>query len=338
MYNAGHLTIKSHTEHFEYMYNGSKRKQGGDMMRKIIHTFLSKSLAPLLAIALTACTQGTPVKQVFRPEVQPLKQSQLEDLTLHSQALDKEMKVKVYLPKGYTSDKAFPVLYLIHGYNGHESSWMTSNQIDMVADKLIDAEAIEPLIIVMPSIENSYGLNSAKSYKVVQETPTRAVIGPFEDYLIEDVVDFIDGRYSTIRSKEGRYIGGKSMGGFVALSLGMRHPERFSKIGGHSPALFLPTTNIDPQVVQWVYPSDRIRKERDPLELASAQDLSGMEFYLDCGTEDHYGFAEGVQVLHEKLQEHKVNSTLSLAPGGHDSASYTNNHLEEYLNFYAGKR
>jgi enterochelin esterase-like enzyme len=313
------------------VYNGGKWKMG---LKKMI----KESVLLFVFLLLAACSKGETDRPVIQPSMEPLAQSRMEKLTFHSKSLDTEMNVNVYVPKGYTSTQAYPVLYLIHGYNGNESTWVKSNGIDLVADKLIDAGTIEPLIIVMPAIDNSYGINSANKFRVVQESPARAVMGPFEDYFIQDVVGLVDKRFSTIKNKEGRYIGGKSMGGFVALSLGMRHPDMFSKVGGHSPALFLPSTNIDPGVVAWIFPDEQTRKTRDPLIMAESQELSGVSFYLDCGTEDHYGFAEGVKALHEKLQQKGVDSTLSLGPGGHDSATYTNLHLEEYMSFYAGIR
>lgn len=54
---------------------------------------------------------------------------------------------------------------------------------------------------------------------------------------MKGVVPYIDSKYNTINDRNGRYIGGSSMGGYIALYYGLRHSELFSKIGGHMPSV-----------------------------------------------------------------------------------------------------
>lgn len=123
------------------------------------------------------------------------------------------------------------------------------------------------------------------------------------------------------------------MGGFAAIHLAFRHPDLFSKVGGHSPAIWV---KPDRFMEAWLFPTPDLRKERDPLQLAQTQDLKGLEVYLDCGAEDALRFYEGSELLYKALQQRGVKSQYHLRPGPHGWV-YWQQHFEEYLHFYAGK-
>lgn len=259
----------------------------------------------------------------------PLDNSeQITKLSLASNALNKEMKVNVYLPKGYSDKNKYPVLYIIHGYTGNEDSWMPGLQMDKKADALIDSKEIEPLIIVAPQIDNSYGINSS-----IPNYYSSFHTGMYEDYLYKELIPYIDATYSTISSKEGRYIGGMSMGGWVALHMAFTYVDSFSKVGGHSPAIFL--DGYLGEAMSFVYPTEELRNKRDPLRVAENKDLTSLKVYLDCGAQDSYKFFEGCDKLNEILVSKGVASEYYLNQGEHDGV-YWETHIEEYLKFYAG--
>ncbi|RKP44109.1 esterase [Cohnella endophytica] len=270
----------------------------------------------------------------------PLEASLIQKIKFKSAALDREMRMNVYLPKGYGSQEKYPVLYLIHGYTGDENSWLDGLGVSAAADKLIGEGKIAPLIIVSPEMDNSYGLNSAEEYSVSNPgDPTSTYNGRYEDYLTQDILGYVDGHYSTLASRESRYIGGLSMGGFISLYSAFSHPDLFSKVGGHSPALFLDdwsTTRGEYGLKAFLYPSDAERNSRDPLILAESADLSKLKVYLDCGDQDGYKFYEGTEKLDRILKSRGVSSEYHPNKGNHDDA-YWKSHLEEYLIFYAGQ-
>jgi enterochelin esterase-like enzyme len=150
------------------------------------------------------------------------------------------MEVNIYLPKGYSEQNKYPVLYMFHGYSSSEDTWMPGLQLDVKASELIEAGKINPLIIVCPDMENSYGINSSPTYSVIGGSNRNNNLsqGMFEDYFIKELIPFIDANYSTDARRESRYTGGLSMGGFISIYLAFSHPDLFSKVGGHSPALF----------------------------------------------------------------------------------------------------
>lgn len=289
----------------------------------------------ILAIGWTACSVMVGCSNGDRPAKaeastdSPIRSAtvsespRVQKVTFRSEALGKDMRFNVYLPPDYDSSKRYPVLYLIHGYTGDEDDWMPGLGIDEAAEELLREGKIDPLIIVSPQIDNSYGFNSASE-------------GNYGDYIDQDLIPYVDDHFSTMGTKEGRYIGGLSMGGWVALYHAFAHPELFSKAGGHSPAIWMDDWADTGGLKNWIYPTEEARKLRDPYWLADTADLSGMSVYLDCGDEDSYKFYEGAEALNAKLQSKGVRSEYHPGPGGHDG-EYWSGHAKDYLLFYAGK-
>lgn len=86
------------------------------------------------------------------------------------------------------------------------------------------------MIIVCPNLDNSRGINASNEYKEVQGKYGTVHLGLYEDYLIKEIIPYIDKNYKTICNRENRYIGGISSGGYIALHNGLRHQDLFSKI------------------------------------------------------------------------------------------------------------
>lgn len=255
--------------------------------------------------------------------IQIASSSQVLKKKFYSRSLAQNMNFNIYLPNGYNKKNKYPVLYLIHGYSDNEDKWMPNLQLNEQADLLIENERIVPLIIVMPQIDNSFGINTDK----VMNQSDAFTAGLYEDYLYKDLIPYIDKNYSTIKNKDGRFIGGLSMGGWAALHLAFIHTDMFSKVGGHSPAF------ID---ASWLYPTFDIRTRRDPIKLASEKDLTSLKVYLDCGDKDSFKFYEGCNQLYTILQSNGVTSEYHLNDGEHND-TYWKKNSEKYLLFYAGK-
>jgi enterochelin esterase-like enzyme len=275
-------------------------------------------------------TAGTSTS-ISTAEKTQVDSSTLLKITFDSKALNKKMKVNIYLPKGYSNQIKYPVLYMIHGYTGNQDSWMPGLEMEKKADGLINSNKIAPIIIVAPQIDNSYGINTIKDSSKSSSLNSLFDAGQYEDFLSKELISYIDKNYSTIQSREGRYIGGMSMGGWVALHMAFAHLDLFSKVGGHSPALLI---NSPGNAIAWVYPTKELRKERDPMQVAQDKDLKSLKIYLDCGKQDLRN--EGCNSLYKILQSKGVDSQYHLSEGAHDGAYWSTN-IEKYLIFYAGK-
>lgn len=259
--------------------------------------------------------------------------SRIEQVRLSSSALNRDMTLSVYLPPGYVPDVRYPVLYALYGYGGTHASWFDYLSIDDVADRLIREGRLQPLLIASPDYGNSFGVNSSAEDG---HDPGTVSIGRYEDYLIREVVPYVDSRYSTMDDKSRRYVGGASMGGYAALYLGFSYPDLFGKVGAHSAALWTySASDLYTDQRDWLYASEALRAKRDPFKLISADKLAGMQVYLDAGEADP--LAEQDQALYEALKSQGIDAVWSPAPGGHD-AGYWSSQLERYLLFYAGKK
>lgn len=121
------------------------------------------------------------------------------------------VKFNIILPDNYvTSDRRFPVLYLLHGYGGHYSDWCERTRI-------VDYAKSYDEIIVMPEGKNGWYVNNYTNPKM-----------QWENYMIEDLIPYVDAHYRTVAMREGRAIAGLSMGGYGAMFLGLKHHEMFA--------------------------------------------------------------------------------------------------------------
>jgi enterochelin esterase-like enzyme len=291
------------------------------------------ALGALLAGALAACGGGAGTVTAAPSATPAFAAGAIEHVAVSSAALERSMPAAVYLPPGYLPQSRYPVLYLFYGYGGNVDSYFDAwLAINRTADRLIAAQAIEPLIIVVPDYANSFGVNTTVAQAA---NSAGGSIGPYEDYLIKELMPFIDSRYSTDARRERRYVGGISMGGFAALHLGLRHTAMFSKVGGHSAALWN-YSGFDQFFGQrdWLYATPELRAQRDPLLLAATADLNGVRFYLDVGNGDRL-YTE-VDAMYQALQARGADVQMRSASGGHDGA-YWGSQLENYLLFYSRK-
>lgn len=138
--------------------------------------------------------------------------------------------IPVYLPPGYdaATDRRYPVIYWLHGFGGiglagvNRGLWVPS--LPELMDRVI-REGAPAAILVMPNGATRYGgsqyLNSSAT-------------GQYEDYVVHDLVAYIDHRYRTKPDAAHRGVVGKSSGGYGALVLAMRNPEIFGGVASHS--------------------------------------------------------------------------------------------------------
>lgn len=155
--------------------------------------------------------------------------------------------IVIYLPTGYeSSDKVYPVIYLLHGFGGSERSFVDEvgeNFAVFLLDNMIENNVLKEVIIVMPNAKNKYG----GSYYLNSE-----LIGNYEDYVAKEIVDYIDSNYRTIEDRDARAIAGASMGGYGGITLAMKYPETFSAVAVLSPPLGFDvmTEKIIPEILK----------------------------------------------------------------------------------------
>jgi len=149
---------------------------------------------------------------------------------LHSPALEGNLlgdspdrSVTIYLPPGYEEhpDTRYPVVYLLHGITQTDRTFAESSRIRASADALIDGQAIYPMIVVIPNANNRY---TGSQYV------NSVVTGNWEDFIAEELVEYVDATYRTISDRTARGIAGYSMGGTGAMRPAMRHPDVYGAV------------------------------------------------------------------------------------------------------------
>ncbi len=138
--------------------------------------------------------------------------------------------IAVYLPPNYsTSGKKYPVLYFLPGYGDDYDTY--GSMFKMLMDKLLASGKANEMIVICINGKNrfhgSFYVNSP-------------VIGNWQDFIVKDVIPYVDGNFRTIKSAKGRGIAGHSMGGFGVLNLVMNCPGIFDSAYSMSPGIFAP--------------------------------------------------------------------------------------------------
>jgi len=223
----------------------------------------------------------------------------LEMIEYESKTVGTTRKMNVYTPPGYSKNKKYPVLYLLHGIGGDETEWERFAHPDILLDNLIaDGKAV-PMIIVMPN--GRAQKNDRAEGNVFASAPAFAA---FEQDLLQDVIPTIESRYSVQADREHRALAGLSMGGGQALNFGLGHLDTFAWIGGFSSA---PNTEPPEQLV--------------PDPAAAARQLKLL--WLSAGNKD--GLIRISQGVHAYLKENHVPHVWNVDGNGHDPTHWKNN-------------
>ena len=259
--------------------------------------------------------------------------------SFHSEILKKEKFYSIYLPPGYDqSTQKYPVVYLLHGYGSAKQkhqNWIKHGDLQKKVDSAISIGRISPLIIVMPDAEMTYYMNNVNGDYAI------------EDFIIKELLPYIDKKYRSYGEKKYRAIVGLSMGGFGAMLYSLHHPELFSACAALSPAIRTTQEIIDMPHDQYLnrYRSavgnieegaDRITgfwRSNDLLYLVKnmPEDQKGqVRFYFDVGDEDF--LYNGNSLMHILMRELNIPHEYRVRDGGHNW-EYWRSGLEDALEF-----
>jgi putative tributyrin esterase len=224
-----------------------------------------------------------------------------------SQALGKHVTYEVILPEVGTGP--FPVLLQLHGLSDDQSMWIQkSNLVRHVADY--------PLIVVLPDGGTSGYLNWRSGERLWRQH--------YEDFLIEDLPAHL-GRHLQVRSGPWA-IGGLSMGGYGAMRLGLKYPERFASIWAHSSAFHIGNL-VDPAAVE-----DAADADVYPHANRVAQGTTRPAIAFDCGVDDELiGYN---REFHAHLDKIGLAHHYAEHPGAH-TWDYWDEHVREALTQHA---
>lgn len=228
----------------------------------------------------------------FADEQESIPHGKNEMIEYASQTVGTTRRMLVYTPPGYTPDKRYPVLYLLHGIGGDETEWQRFAAPNVLLDNLIAAGEAEPMIVVMPNGRAQQ--NDRAEGNIFQSAPA---FETFRRDLLDDVIPTIQSRYSVIESADGRALAGLSMGGGQTLNFALTNLDTFAWIGAFSSA---PNTKPMAELVPDV----------------EALRTKARVIWLSCGNKD--GLMAISQRVHRYLHEHDVPHTWHVDGHGHD--------------------
>lgn len=223
-------------------------------------------LLALTIVALAASPAEARILPIFRrhqDELQEVNQrinGRVVDLTnnhgcdrrIYSRALCEKRSMYVYEPPGYCGTRPYPVMIWLHGNSQDETTFLKFVQL---FDAKICKKEMPPMVIAAPdgNITDTPFFRSSGSFWVNSKA------GRFSDYLLYDILPFVENHFAVYRHAQARVLAGASMGGFGAFNNGFKYPELFPNIVGIMPVLNVRYincrgryfANYDPYCVDW---------------------------------------------------------------------------------------
>ena len=253
-----------------------------------------------------------------------------DDLSMTSKILKMDRKYAVYLPAGYeTSQRSYPVLYLLHGSGDDHTGWVQFGEVQQIADKAISEGTATAMIIVMPD-----GNTGKKGYFNDIKGEWR-----YEDFFFQEFMPYIEKSYRVRADKRYRAISGLSMGGGGTFVYALHHPELFSAACPLSAATG--AINIedarkryaasDPSIADSVI--TRYFNSLSVLSLVGNMPDSqkkAVRWYIDCGDDDFLG--EGNCLVHIAMRKNEIPHEFRVRDGAH-TWTYWREALPKVLEF-----
>lgn len=224
----------------------------------------------------------------------------IDTVKYESKTVGTKRRAIIYTPPGFVETKKYPVLYLLHGIGGVETSWLDHGKVQVILDNLYAKGKLEPMIVVMP---NGRAMKDDDATGDIFAPEKIQAFATFEKDLLHDLIPFIEKNYPVYKDREHRALAGLSMGGGQALNFGLGNLDTFAWIGAFSPA---PNTKKPKKLLP------------NPEEAKNKLKL----LWISSGDED--GLIRISKRTYEYLRDHGVPHIFYVEPGGHDFEVWKN--------------
>lgn len=218
-----------------------------------------------------------------------------------------DLRYRIYLPPCHAElGYRYPYILLLHGSSSDDTHW---DRLGM-DDALLRGVALgryPPVALVMP-----FGGTFANT-NIFQENAS------FEYMLLNELIPLVEDNYCLQNTASARAIGGISRGGFWAYLLGLRHPEYFSAVGGHSP----------------FFDEYHAPDTHNPLNLATSVTWASdtmPRLYMDRGKNDYAQV--NIDLMDTRLTANNIPHTYQRFDVGQHQDAYWSVHVDDYLLFY----
>ena len=253
-----------------------------------------------------------------------------DQLSHNSKILNTARNFAVYLPPDYeTSQRSYPVLYLLHGAGDDQTGWVQFGEVLSITDKAIKNGTTTPMVIVMPdAFTNRLGyFNDIRGD------------WNYEDYFFKELMPYVENKYRIKKEKRYRAVAGLSMGGGGSFMYALHHPELFASacplsayIGPSSVEAFKTRLKTNNTEVSDANAENYFPKHNalSLIESMTKAQLESVRWYIDCGDDDF--LYEGNSLIHIALRKKDVKHEFRVRDGGH-TWTYWREALPEVLRF-----
>jgi enterochelin esterase-like enzyme len=254
-----------------------------------------------------------------------------DNFSMKSEILNMERKYAIYLPPDYeTSERSYPVLYLLHGGGDDQSGWVQFGEVLNITDKAIKEGKATAMIIVMPDAntgQRGYTNDVNENWR-------------YEDFFFEEFIPFIEGKYRIRSEKRYRAVAGLSMGGGGTFYFAMHRPDLFSAACPLSASTGPLTRKEMKNYMQRRGMSDASEAKMNEwyekysvtemVKNLPEEDLKAVRWYIDCGDDDF--LFEGNALVHIALKKRNIPHEYRVRDGAHNW-TYWRESLPEVLRF-----
>ena len=239
-----------------------------------------------------------------------------DNLSMQSKILNMERKYAIYLPPDYeTSERSYPVLYLLHGGGDDQTGWVQFGEIQHIADKAINEGKATPMIVVMP--------DANAGQRGYTNTPNG---WNYEDFFFEELMPAVEEKFRIKKEKRYRAVAGLSMGGGGSFYFALHRPELFSSacpLSASTGALTpddverqfsrIGLTEVsEKQKAEWFEKYSVVHMVKNLPE----EDIKSVRWFIDCGDDDF--LYEGNSLVHIELRKRNIPHEFRIRNGAHN--------------------
>lgn len=239
-----------------------------------------------------------------------------DKLSMKSEILKMDRKYAIYLPPGYeTSERSYPVLYLLHGSGDDQTGWVQFGEILNIADNAIKDGTSTAMIVVMPDANTGQrGYTNAPGD------------WNYEDFFFEELMPHVEKKFRIKQEKRYRAVAGLSMGGGGSFYYALHRPDLFSSACPLS-ASTGPATKEDVkrQMERRGLP-DASQADMDDwfnkysvLEMVknnAEEDIKSVKWFIDCGDDDF--LYKGNSLVHIEMRDRGIPHEFRVRDGAHN--------------------
>lgn len=257
-----------------------------------------------------------------------------DNLSMTSKILNMERKFALYLPPDYgTSERSYPVLYLLHGGGDDQTGWVQFGEVLHIADRSIKEGIATPMIIVMPDANagrRGYSNDLTGQWR-------------YEDFFIQELIPYVEEKYRIKAEKRYRAVAGLSMGGNGTFIYALHHPGLFSSACPLSAGTG-PLTLEDVKRRLGRYSAEEADKVTDDqikayferesvvhlVKTMPEDSLRAVRWYIDCGDDDF--LYKGNSLVHIEMRDREIAHEFRIRDGAHNW-TYWRDSLPDVLKF-----